>query len=109
MAGEKTVLKLKDFNLLSLKLSLKLHLQGIRYLLESKCLDVDAEKQFRTFEEILITRRDIQTKAASSHQDVEEIHGKLGIEIDDDDGSTSDNDDDSTEQESDEEDILVLE
>ncbi|KXJ23590.1 hypothetical protein AC249_AIPGENE12407 [Exaiptasia diaphana] len=104
MAGEKTVLKLKDFNLVSLKLSPKLHLQGITYLIESKCLDVDAEKQFRTFEDILTTRRDMQTKAASSHQDIEEIHDNLGVQTDD---GRSDNDDDySTGQESDEEDVV---
>ena len=52
--GKKTVLRLSDFNLVHLKLSPKLHLHGIQYLLKSECLDHEAVDKFKQFESILM-------------------------------------------------------
>ena len=55
--GQKTVLKLSDFNLVHLKLSTKLHLHGIQYLLKSECLDHEAADKFKQFESTLKVRK----------------------------------------------------
>ena len=64
-------MKLSDLNLVSLKLSPKLHLKGIQYLLKSECLDSDAEDKFKQFEGILIERQNMQSK---TNQDSDQHH-----------------------------------
>jgi len=67
--GKKTVLKLSDFNLVHLKLSPKLLLHGIHYLLKSECQDHEAVTNFKQFESILMVRKNMFSKT-DSHQDI---------------------------------------
>ena len=91
--GKKTVLKLSDFNLVHLKLSPKLHLNGIQYLLKTDCLDQEAMDKFKQFESILMVRKNM------SSQDIEESGASVGVE----ENETDDESSTSTDQESDQE------
>ena len=78
--GKKTVLKLSDFNLVHLKLSPKLHLHSIQYLLKSECLDNEAVDKFKQFESILMVRKNMFSKT-DSNQDIEESGVSVGVEV----------------------------
>ena len=92
--GKKTVLKLSDFNLVHLKLSPKLHLHGIQYLLKSECLDHGAVDKFKQFVSILMVRKNMFSKT-DSHQDIEEGGVSVDVEV----NETNDGRSSSTEQE----------
>ena len=68
------------FYLVHLKLSPKLHLDVIQYLLKSECLDHEAVDKFKQFESILMVRKNMFSKT-DSDQVIEESGVSVGVEV----------------------------